>query len=65
MINTQNKSKIFLTIIGILLVANKNNPLVEFALGSIDNLLFVSKYLLELPPKAQLTHFIQNELKNL
>lgn len=51
--------------IGILLVANKNNPLVEFALGGIDNMLFVSKYLLELPPKAQLTHFIQNELKNL
>jgi len=48
--------------IGILLVAEKNNPLVEFALAGIENNLFVSKYLLQLPTKEQLTNFITNEL---
>ena len=48
--------------VGILLVTNKNSALVEFATASIDNQLFVSKYLLELPKKEQLQNFIQNEL---
>lgn len=48
--------------VGILLVTNKNNALVEFATGGIDNHLFVSKYLLELPKKEQLEAFINNEL---
>lgn len=48
--------------VGILLVINKNNALVEFATAGIDNHLFVSKYLLELPKKEQLEAFINNEL---
>ena len=50
--------------VGILLVTNKNNALVEFATAGIDNHLFVSKYLLELPKKEQLEAFINNELLN-
>lgn len=49
--------------IGILLVTNKNQALVEYATASLDNHLFVSKYLLELPKKEQLENFINNELK--
>jgi len=49
--------------IGILLVAQKNKPLVEFALMGVDNNLFVSEYLLQLPTKEQLTNFIINELQ--
>ena len=48
--------------VGILLVTNKNNALVEFATAGMDNYLFVSKYLLELPKKEQLEAFINNEL---
>ena len=48
--------------VGILLVTNKNNALVEFATAGIDNHLFVSKYLLELPKKEQFEAFINNEL---
>lgn len=49
--------------IGILLVTNKNNALVEYATAGMDNQLFVSKYLLELPKKEQLEAFIINELQ--
>lgn len=49
--------------IGILLVTDKNNALVEYATAGMDNQLFVSKYLLELPKKEQLEAFILNELK--
>lgn len=48
--------------IGILLVTNKNNALVEFATAGIDNQLFVSKYLVELPSKETLVSFILKEL---
>ena len=48
--------------IGILLVTNKNNALVEFATAGIDNQLFVSKYLVELPSKETLESFILKEL---
>jgi len=48
--------------VGILLVTNKNNALVEFATAGMDNHLFVSKYLLELPKKEQLEAFITNEI---
>ena len=41
----------------------KNSALVEFATASMDNQLFVSKYLLELPKKEQLQAFIINELQ--
>jgi len=47
--------------IGILLVTNKNNTLVEYAKGTMDNHLFVSKYLLELPNKDDLIKIIKKE----
>lgn len=48
--------------VGILLVTNKNNTLVEYAKGSMDNHLFVSKYLLELPAKEVLEAIIESEI---
>jgi hypothetical protein len=50
--------------IGILLVTDKNKALVEYATAGMNNKLFVSKYLLELPQKEQLEAFIQKELQN-
>ena len=47
--------------IGILLVTNKNNALVEYATADSDKEIFVSKYLLELPKKEQLIKFINKE----
>ncbi len=49
--------------IGILLVTDKNNALVEYATAGMDNQLFVSKYLLELPKKEILEAFIKQEIK--
>lgn len=49
--------------VGILLVTNKNNALVEFATAGMDNHLFVSKYLLELPKKEALEEFIKLEIE--
>lgn len=49
--------------VGILLVTNKNSALVEFATAGMENHLFVSKYLLELPKKELLEAFIKNELQ--
>ena len=51
--------------VGILLVTNKNQALVEYATGGMDRHLFVSKYLVELPSKEQLENFVRNELKQL
>jgi len=51
--------------VGILLVTNKNQTLVEYATAGMDRQLFVSKYLVELPSKLQLEQFVQNELKQL
>jgi predicted nuclease of restriction endonuclease-like (RecB) superfamily len=51
--------------VGILLVTNKNEALVEYATAGMDNKLFVSKYLVQLPSKEQLQQFVQNELKQL
>jgi len=47
--------------VGILLVTNKNNTLVEYATGTMDNTLFVQKYLLELPNKEDLIRIIREE----
>lgn len=49
--------------IGILLCTEKGKQLVEYATAGMDNNLFVSKYLLELPKKEQLEAFIVKELK--
>lgn len=51
--------------IGILLVTNKNKALVEYATAGMDNQLFVSKYLVELPKKEELEAFILKEVGKL
>jgi hypothetical protein len=49
--------------VGILLVTNKNNALVEYATAGMDANLFVSKYLLKLPKKEVLEEFIKLEIE--
>ncbi len=49
--------------IGIMLCTGKGKKVVEYALSGMDNHLFVSKYLLELPKKELLEAFITNELQ--
>lgn len=44
--------------IGILLCTGKNDALVEFALGDLNNHVFVSRYAVELPRKEEMEHFI-------
>jgi hypothetical protein len=51
--------------IGILLVTDKNKTLVEYATAGMDNALFVSQYLVQLPSKEQLQQFLQRELRQL
>ncbi|HEX4963829.1 MAG TPA: PDDEXK nuclease domain-containing protein [Thermoanaerobaculia bacterium] len=48
--------------VGILLCTQKDHALVEYALAGIDNGLFVSKYLLELPRKEEMQRFIEEQL---
>lgn len=49
--------------IGILLCTDKNHALAEYALAGMDNNLFVSKYLLELPRKEEMQAFIESQVK--
>ncbi len=51
--------------VGILLVTNKNNALVEYTIADNDHELFVSKYIVELPDKKQLERFINQEYAKL
>ncbi len=51
--------------IGILLVANKNDALVEYAMADNDQQILITKYLLELPSKEELKKQIDYEIKNL
>jgi hypothetical protein len=48
--------------IGLLLCTDKNHALVEYALAGLDNNLFVSKYLLELPKKEDLQAFVEEQV---
>jgi hypothetical protein len=48
--------------IGILLCTDKNHALAEFALAGMDNHLFVSQYLLELPKKEEMQKFIEEQI---
>jgi len=48
--------------IGIILCADKNDTLVEYATADKNNQLFVSKYLVNLPEKKVLEEFIRKEL---
>lgn len=50
--------------VGILLVTNRNETLVEYAIADSDMDIFVSKYRLQLPDKAKLEAFINQELRN-
>jgi predicted nuclease of restriction endonuclease-like (RecB) superfamily len=51
--------------IGILLCTNKNSELVEYALGGMDENLFVSQYQTMLPSQADLEAFLKSERKKL
>jgi predicted nuclease of restriction endonuclease-like (RecB) superfamily len=48
--------------VGILLCTQKDHALAEYTLAGIDNGLFVSKYLLELPKKEEMQRFIEEQL---
>ena len=43
-------------------MTNKNDTLVEYATAGMDEQLFVSKYLLNLPDKRRLEVFVKEEL---
>ncbi|HBK83955.1 MAG TPA: cytoplasmic protein [Flavobacterium sp.] len=51
--------------IGILLCTQKGKKLVEYAFSGMDEKLFVSKYLVQLPSKETLQNFLEKELKKL
>lgn len=51
--------------VGILLVAEKDNALVEYATAGMDENLFVQEYMLQLPSTNQLQTYLENELKAL
>ena len=51
--------------VGIILCADKNDSLVEYTTTGLSNEVFVSKYLVQLPSKAELENFIAKELKQL
>jgi hypothetical protein len=48
--------------VGILLCTQKDHAMVEYDLAGIDNGLFVSKYLLELPKKEEMQRFIEEQM---
>ena len=49
--------------VGILLCTRKGEKMVEYALAGMDNNLFVSTYMLQLPDKALLEKFLHDELQ--
>lgn len=49
--------------IGLILCANKNDTFVEYTLGGMDNDIFVSKYLIELPKIEELKQLIESDMK--
>lgn len=50
--------------IGLLLCAEKDHALLDYALAGMDNQLFVSRYQLELPSKEVLQRFLEQQLKD-
>lgn len=50
--------------VGIILCADRNDSLVEFATGGLTNEVFVSKYLMQLPDKDVLRALIEAEVEN-
>ncbi len=51
--------------VGLLLVTHQNKALMQYATAGMDNQLFVSKYLMELPNTETLQQFVQQELLHL
>jgi predicted nuclease of restriction endonuclease-like (RecB) superfamily len=49
--------------VGILLCAQRDHALVEYALAGMDNRLFVSKYQRELPRRKEMQQFIEEQLR--
>lgn len=50
---------------GILLCTKKGPQMVEYALSGMNNQLFVSTYMLQLPDKKQLEEFLEKEVREL
>lgn len=50
--------------IGLLLCAEKNEALVEYALSGINNQMFISKYQLALPNKDEIKNFLEDILRD-
>lgn len=50
--------------IGILLCTQKGKKMVEYAIAGMDNKLFVSTYMLQLPDKTTLEKFLLDEMRN-
>ncbi|MCU0323638.1 MAG: PDDEXK nuclease domain-containing protein [Spirosomaceae bacterium] len=50
--------------VGLILCADKDDALVEYATAGLENELFISKYMLQLPDKQTLLRFIEDEMKN-
>lgn len=51
--------------IGLILCTFKDSVKVKYATGGMDNKLFVSRYMIELPSEKQLEHFIKEDIENL
>lgn len=51
--------------VGLLLCAEKDRALVEYATAGLDNQLFVSRYELELPSKKEMEAFLVRQLKEI
>jgi len=51
--------------VGLLLCTEKDEALAEYALGGMDNQLFISKYKLALPSKAEIKEFMERKLREL
>ena len=48
--------------VGIILCADKDDTFVEYSIAGMDDHLFVSKYLVNLPKKNVLEEFIRREI---
>lgn len=51
--------------VGLLLCTEKNEALAKYALGGIDNQLYISKYQLELPTSDEIKAFLESKLKEM
>ncbi|MCP4575672.1 MAG: DUF1016 domain-containing protein [Deltaproteobacteria bacterium] len=51
--------------VGLLLCTGKDHALVEYALAGMDNHLFISKYVLELPKKEEIQRFLEEKLREM